>query len=377
TKECVYVNLASFVECLNVGSRIMIDDGELELIVIEKNTDHLLVRVQNPGIIKARKSINLPGTKVNLPSLSDKDRDFIRFAIENNIDFIAHSFVRNKEDVIAIQRILDEHKSPIKIIAKIENQEGVDNIDEILPHVYGIMVARGDLAIEVPAEKIPVIQNSLVKKCIREKKAVIIATQMLHSMIKSPRPTRAEITDIANAVFTGTDAIMLSGETAYGDYPIEAVKTMTRTVMEVESSTTFNIIEKIAPHDNDISVYLAKTAVKAVEKLNARAIITDTDTGKTARYISAFRGRSPIFAQCYSKRVMRELALNFGIYSDYMTVETSKNQFIRTTLSSLLDKKYLSPDALVAVLAGNFGKKTGPSFVEISTAGNMIASEKL
>lgn len=376
TKECVYVNLASFVECLNVGSRIMIDDGELELIVIEKNTDHLLVRVQNPGIIKARKSINLPGTKVNLPSLSDKDRDFIRFAIENNIDFIAHSFVRNKEDVIAIQRILDEHKSPIKIIAKIENQEGVDNIDEILPHVYGIMVARGDLAIEVPAEKIPVIQNSLVKKCIREKKAVIIATQMLHSMIKSPRPTRAEITDIANAVFTGTDAIMLSGETAYGDYPIEAVKTMTRTVMEVESSTTFNIIEKIAPHDNDISVYLAKTAVKAVEKLNARAIITDTDTGKTARYISAFRGRSPIFAQCYSKRVMRELALNFGIYSDYMTVETSKNQFIRTTLSSLLDKKYLSPDALIAVLAGNFGKKSGPSFVEISTAGNMIASEK-
>lgn len=377
TKECVYVNLASFVECLNVGSRIMIDDGELELIVIEKNTDHLLVRAQNPGTVKARKSINLPGTKVNLPSLSDKDRDFIRFAIENDIDFIAHSFVRNKEDVMAIQCILDEQKSPIKIIAKIENQEGVDNIDEILPHVYGIMVARGDLAIEVPAEKIPVIQNRLVKKCIRQKKAVIIATQMLHSMIKNPRPTRAEITDIANAVFTGTDAIMLSGETAYGDYPIEAVKTMTRTVIEVESSTTFNISEKIAPHDNEISVYLAKTAVKAVEKLNARAIITDTDTGKTARYISAFRGRSPIFAQCYSKRVMRELALNFGIYSDYMTVETSKNQFIRTTLSSLLDKKYLSPDALVAVLAGNFGKKTGPSFVEISTAGNMIASEKL
>lgn len=377
TKECVYVNLASFVECLNVGSRIMIDDGELELIVIEKNTDHLLVRAQNPGTVKARKSINLPGTKVNLPSLSDKDRDFIRFAIENDIDFIAHSFVRNKEDVMAIQCILDEQKSPIKIIAKIENQEGVDNIDEILPHVYGIMVARGDLAIEVPAEKIPVIQNRLVKKCIRQKKAVIIATQMLHSMIKNPRPTRAEITDIANAVFTGTDAIMLSGETAYGDYPIEAVKTMTRTVIEVESSTIFNISEKIAPHDNEISVYLAKTAVKAVEKLNARAIITDTDTGKTARYISAFRGRSPIFAQCYSKRVMRELALNFGIYSDYMTVETSKNQFIRTTLSSLLDKKYLSPDALIAVLAGNFGKKTGPSFVEISTAGNMIASEKL
>jgi len=377
TKECVYVNLASFVECLNVGSRIMIDDGELELIVIEKNTDHLLVRAQNPGTIKARKSINLPGTKVNLPSLSDKDRDFIRFAIENDLDFIAHSFVRNKEDVMAIQCILDEQKSPIKIIAKIENQEGVDNIDEILPHVYGIMVARGDLAIEVPAEKIPVIQNRLVKKCIRQKKAVIIATQMLHSMIKNPRPTRAEITDIANAVFTGTDAIMLSGETAYGDYPVEAVKTMARTVMEVESSTTFNISEKIAPHDNEISVYLAKTAVKAVEKLNARAIITDTDTGKTARYISAFRGRSPIFAQCYSKRVMRELALNFGIYSDYMTVETSKNQFIRTTLSSLLDKKYLSPDALIAVLAGNFGKKSGPSFVEISTAGNMIASEKI
>ena len=377
TPDCVYVNYDGFVESLIVGSRIMIDDGELELLVVEKQSDYIVARAQNPGVIKPRKSINLPGTKLNLPSLSEKDREFILFAIQNDVDFIAHSFVRNKEDVLAIQNILDAHKSPIKIIAKIENQEGVDNIDEILPHVYGIMVARGDLAIEVPAEKIPVIQNRLVKKCIRQKKAVIIATQMLHSMIKNPRPTRAEITDIANAVFTGTDAIMLSGETAYGDYPLEAVKTMTRTVMEVESSTVFNISEKIAPHDNEISVYLAKTAVRAVEKLNARAIITDTDTGKTARYLSAFRGRSPIFAQCYSKRVMREMALNFGIYADYMTVETSKNQFIRTTLSSLLQREYITSDALIAVLAGNFGKKSGPSFVEISTASNMIASEKL
>ncbi len=376
TADCIYVNYDGFVNLLEPGKSIMIDDGDIQLIVKEKHTDFLFCEVKNPGQIKPRKSVNLPGSIIDLPSLSDKDREYIDFSIKHNVDFIAHSFVRNKQDVLAIQKILDRHNSRIKIIAKIENQQGLDNIDEILEHVYGIMVARGDLAIEVPAEKIPVIQAELVAKCIQQKKAVIVATQMLHSMIENPRPTRAEVTDIANAVFSGTDAIMLSGETAYGKYPLESVKTMMRAAREAEKNTRVMIERNVMPHDNEISVFLSKMAVRSIEKINTRAIITDTDTGKTARYLSAFRGKSPIYAQCYDKRVMRELALNFGIYSDFMDVQISKKDFIKYTLNRLSKAEEIKPDDLIAVLAGNFGKKAGPSFVEISTVENMLHSSK-
>ncbi len=370
--ECLYVNYPDFVERMEVGKLIMIDDGEIALEVVGKADDELMCVVNNSGVIKPRKSVNLPGTMVDLPSLNEKDHEFIQFAIEHDIDFLAHSFVRNKEDVLAIQDILDKHNSQVKIIAKIENQQGLDNIDEILDHVNGIMVARGDLAIEVPAEKIPVIQAKLINKCIQRKKVVIIATQMLHSMIKSPRPTRAEVSDIANAVFSGTDAIMLSGETAFGEYPVESVEIMTKTVQEAEKGKSFRLDTKVMPHDNHISVYLSKTAVRSIQKLNTKAIITDTDTGKTARYLAAFRGRTPIYAQCYDNRVMRELAIVYGIFADYMDVEISKKEFTRVTLTRLIRQAEIDPEDLIAVLAGNFGTKTGPSFVEISTAHNML-----
>lgn len=374
--DCLYVDFDGFVDRLSEGNRIMIDDGEIELLVVAKTPDHLVCKVCNSGVVKGRKSVNLPGVAIDLPSLTQKDIEFIEWGIKNDIDFIAHSFVRNKQDVIDIQAILDKHNSPIKIIAKIENQQGVDNIDEILEHVYGIMVARGDLAIEVPAERIPVIQAMLVKKCIRQKKAVIIATQMLHSMISSPRPTRAEVSDIATAIFSGTDAIMLSGETAYGKYPLESVQIMTRTARETEKNKPFLIESKIMPHDNDISVFLSKTAVRSIQKLNTKAIITDTDTGKTARYLSAFRGKTPIYAQCYDHRVVRELALNYGVYPDFMEVETSKKDFTRATLTRLMGKEEIKAEDLIAVMAGNFGKKSGPSYVEISTASNMLSTDK-
>ncbi len=373
--DCIYVNYPDFVKHLEPGKLIMIDDGDIALTVVEKHADHLVCRVENGGVIKSRKSVNLPGTPITLPSLNKKDIEYIDFAVKNDIEFIAHSFVRNKEDVQAIQSILDRHDSRIKIIAKIENQQGVDNIEEILDFAHGIMIARGDLAIEIPAERIPGLQSSLIKKCIRRKKAVIIATQMLHSMINNPRPTRAEVSDIANGVFSGTDAVMLSGETAFGKYPLESVKMMKRTLREAERSRSFNIDSKVVPHDNYISVFLSKTAVRSISKLNTKAIITDTDTGKTARYLSAFRGRTPIYAQCYDERVMRELALNYGIYADYMDVETSKKTFIKTTLNRLIKKEEIKFDDLIVVLAGNFGKKAGPSFVEISTAGNMLQPE--
>lgn len=230
----IYVSYPRFVHDLSVGSDILIDDGDLELKVVEKNNDYLLCEAQNEATLGSRKSVNVPGVRINLPSLTEKDRNNIRWAIEHDLDFIAHSFVRSKQDVLDIQRILDEHCSPIKIIAKIENQEGVDKIDEILEVAYGIMIARGDLGIEVPAEKIPGIQRVLIRKCVEVKKPVIVATQMLHSMINNPRPTRAEVTDIANAIYYRTDALMLSGETAYGKYPVEAVQTMTKVAREAE-----------------------------------------------------------------------------------------------------------------------------------------------
>ncbi len=375
-EKCLYVNYPGFVDLMEEGKQIMIDDGDIALTVVQKHADYLICRVENEGVIKSRKSVNLPGTDIDLPSLTEKDRSYVDFAIENKLDFIAHSFVRTKKDVMDIQDILDKHNSPIKIIAKIENQQGVDNIDEILDHVYGIMIARGDLAIEVPAERIPGLQASMVKKCMRRKKAVIIATQMLHSMIKNPRPTRAEVSDIATAVFSGTDAVMLSGETAFGAYAVESVMMMKRTLKEAENSKTFSIDSKVMPHDNQISVFLSKTAVRSIQKLNTKAIITDTDTGKTARYLSAFRGRTPIYAQCYDPGVMRELALNYGVMADYMDVELSKKEFIQATLTRLIDRKEIQPKDLIVVLAGNFGKKAGPSFVEISTAQNMLSDEK-
>ncbi len=375
-KDCIHVNYPGFVDLLEPGRTIMIDDGDISLTVMEKKADYLVCRVDNGGVISSRKSVNLPGTDIDLPSLNQKDLAYIDFAIEHDLDYIAHSFVRSRHDVLAIQEILDKHNSPIKIIAKIENQQGVDNIDEILDHVYGIMIARGDLAIEVPAERIPGIQANLVKKCIRRKKAVIIATQMLHTMIKNPRPTRAEVSDIATAVFSGTDAVMLSGETAFGDYPLESVRMMTNTLREAEKSKSFSIDSKVVPHDNQVSVFLSKTAVRSIQKLNTRAIITDTDTGKTARYLSAYRGRTPIYAQCYDSRVMRELALNYGVMADYMDVELSKKEFIKATLTRLMDRREIKASDLIVVLAGNFGKKAGPSFVEVSTAQNMLSQEE-
>ncbi len=367
------VNFVQIAELLKPGNIIMIDDGDIALQVIEKHQDFLVCETLNAGTIKKRKSVNLPGIAVNLPSLNERDKEFISMAIDLDLEFIAHSFVRNKEDVLAIQEILDRHKSRIKIIAKIENQQGVDNLEDILPHVYGVMIARGDLAIEIPAEHIPVVQRNIIEKCISRRKAVIVATQMLHSMISHPRPTRAEIADIANAVFIGTDAIMLSGETAYGAYPLESVQTMARAALAAEASTDYQENRQIIPHDNEVSGFLAKTAIRAVARLNAKAVIADTDTGKTAGFLSAFRGTCPLYIQCYDPRVMKELALNYGVYAGHITVETSKKEFIRHTIEKLFLQNAIVEDDLVVVLAGNFGKKVGPSFVEVSTAKNLMS----
>ncbi len=374
--DSLYISYPKIVAEVPVGSGILIDDGDIEIIVIDKTEDYLLCQVDNSGKIKLRKSINIPNVHINLPSLTEKDIEFVKFAIENKLDFIAHSFVRKKEDVIEIKKILEQHNSPIKIIAKIENQQGVDNIDEILDHTYGVMVARGDLGIEISAEKIPVIQRRIVRKCIESKKPVIIATQMLHTMIEHPRPTRAEISDIANAIYQRVDAIMLSGETAYGAYPIEAVKIMTRVAQEVEVNIDPDPKQKLVRINNEITATLARSAVRACANLPIKAIVLDTLSGRTGRYLAAFRGKIPVYVMCYKSQVMRQLALSYGISAEYMEPRTTRDHFLADAISIIEDQSKLNPDDMVLVIGGSFGPRDGASFMEISQVKNLVKSGK-
>ena len=372
--EHIYVSYRNFVNDLSVGSDILIDDGDLELRVIEKQADCLVCEALNEASLGSRKSVNVPGVRINLPSLTERDRQNIIWAIENDLDFIAHSFVRTKQDVLDIQRILDEYNSPIKIIAKIENQEGVDNADEILEAAYGIMIARGDLGIEVPAEKIPGIQRILIRKCVEVKKPVIVATQMLHSMINNPRPTRAEVTDIANAIYYRTDALMLSGETAYGKYPVEAVETMTKVAREAEKTklAANDIRVPIEGNDLDVTSFLAKQAVKSSSKLHVKAIITDSYTGRTARYLAAFRGTSTVFAICYNERVMRMLSLSYGVWAVHQPWNDSRRKYFYEALNQLIKSGRITRNDMVAYLSGSYGEGGGTTFLEINNVGKVL-----
>ena len=354
TRECISVSYPNFVHDVSVGVHILIDDGDLEMIVVDKTPEYLVCEVQNEATLGSRKSVNVPGVRINLPSLTEKDRNNILYAIEKDIDFIAHSFVRNKQDVLDIQEILDAHNSDIRIIAKIENQEG-------------------DLGIEVPQERIPGIQRLLIRKCILAKKPVIVATQMLHTMITNPRPTRAEVTDIANAIYYRTDALMLSGETAYGKYPLDAVKTMTKVAAQAEK-------DKLADNDiripldensNDVTAFLAKQAVKATSKLKIRAIITDSYSGRTARNLAAFRGKYPVLAICYKEKTMRHLALSYGVEAIYMPELANGQEYYFAALRRLLKEGRLSETDMVGYLSsGKAGTHT--SFLEINVVGDAL-----
>ncbi len=374
TKECIAVSYPFFVRDLHVGDDILIDDGDIDLKVEEKTADCLLCRAMNDGELGSRKSVNVPGVRINLPSITERDRQNILFAIEQNLDFIAHSFVRNKEDLQDIQKILDEHNSPIKIIAKIENQEGVDNIDEILEHCYGVMIARGDLGIEVPQEKIPGIQRKLIRKCVMAKKPVIVATQMLHSMINNPRPTRAEVTDIANAIYYRTDALMLSGETAYGKYPVEAVRTMAKVAKEAELTKMAENDIPIPMSVDDVTSFLAAAAVDAGDKLHTKALITDSYSGKTARYLAAYRGTNPVLALCYHERTTRELALSYGVFPVYQNELANTQEYFLHGLQVLMHCGLLAETDSVCYLSGSFGAGFGTTFLEINRVDKIFQS---
>ena len=374
TEECIAVNYSGFVHDVPVGSKVLFDDGLIELEVVDKDEHRLVCTVSNDGELGSRKSVNVPYVQIKMPSLTERDKNTIQYCIDKEVDFIAHSFVRSKEDVMDIQKILNEHDSPIKIISKIENQEGVDNIDEIIDASYGIMVARGDLGIEIPQEKIPAIQSMIIRKCIAKKKPVIVATQMLHTMITSPRPTRAEVSDVATAILSRTDAVMLSGETAYGKYPVEAVRTMSRIIHEAELNKTFLNSPKSEEDDElaDVTSFLSKQAVKSIDKLSVKAIITDSFSGRTARHLSAYRGSAPVYAICYNDRVARELALSFGIWTIHQDKVKSKRGYYIKALKSLIAAGMLRREDMIAYIGGNLAWELGTTILELSRAEDAI-----
>ena len=368
THDIVNVSYTDFTKCVGKGAHILFDDGLLDMLVMEQVGPMLVAQVQNDGVLGAHKSVNVPGVHIDLPALTEKDKKNINLAIDEDIDFIAHSFVRSADDVMAVQKMLDERGSDIKIISKIENQEGVDNIDEIIDASYGIMIARGDLGIEVPLEQIPGIQRTIMHKCEQKKKPVIVATQMLHTMIDNPRPTRAEVTDIANAIYSRTDALMLSGETASGKYPLEAVQTMAAIAEQAEQ-------DRMNSDDFDIPLsstcsqreFLAHTAIESTRKLGVAGIIAASESGQTARDIAAFRGPTPVLAICYNKeKTMRWLDLSYGVIPIYQKKHLSSLFLFVAALRMLLQKGYIKKDDKIAYLGGSIGGRGGATFLEIN-----------
>lgn len=366
--DIVNVSYSDITKDVKVGDDILFDDGELDMQVIENVGPMLIAKVQNDGTLGSHKSVNIPGEHIDLPALTDRDRHNILLAIELDIDFIAHSFVRNAADVMEVQKILDEYNSDIKIISKIENQEGVDNIEEIIDASYGIMVARGDLGIEVPIEKIPGIQRSIIRSCIQKKKPVIVATQMLHTMINNPRPTRAEVTDIANAIYYRTDALMLSGETASGKYPLEAVQTMARIAEQAEKDRIRENDIDISTHGEecDLRDFLAHAAIESTKRAGVAGIITDSETGRTARNLAAFRGPVPVLAICYKEKTQRWLNLSYGVTPIYQREQVSSQYMFFAALRMLRQKGYIKDENKIAYLSGSFGEGGGTTFLEIN-----------
>lgn len=353
TEECsvTYAGLANDVKA---GDTILIDDGLVGLTVesIEGNKIHCTV--QNTGFVATHKGVNVPGVSIKLPALTEKDIADLKFGCEIGVNAVAASFIRKASDVETIRQILNENGGEdIKIISKIENQEGVDNIDAILEASDGLMVARGDLGVEVPTEEMPIIQKDMIRKCNELGKPVITATQMLDSMIRNPRPTRAEVTDVANAIYDGTDAIMLSGETAAGKYPVEAVKVMASIAKRIEETLNYEEIlkERNLKGSTVTDAISYATCTTAVE-LNASAIVSSTSSGYTARMVSKFRPKTPIIAATDSDRTRRQLALSWGVYSVHSSKAENTDEVIEYSINASKESEYINQGELVVVTAG-------------------------
>ncbi|MFD2681567.1 pyruvate kinase [Bacillus seohaeanensis] len=379
TPEKFSVTYEGLIDDVHVGSKILLDDGLIGLDVVEihKDKGEIVTEVTNSGILKNKKGVNVPGVSVNLPGITEKDASDIIFGIEQGLDFIAASFVRRASDVLEIRQLLEEHNaSHIHIIPKIENQEGVDNIDEILEVSDGLMVARGDLGVEIPAEEVPLVQKALIKKCNALGKPVITATQMLDSMQRNPRPTRAEASDVANAIFDGTDAIMLSGETAAGTYPVEAVQTMHNIASRAETALNFDAIlsSRSNESDHNMTDAIGQSVAHTAINLDVNAIVAPTESGHTARMISKYRPKAPIVAVTASESVSRRLSLVWGVCSRVGKLVETTDEMLEMAVEESLDSGFVKHGDLVVITAGvPVGESGTTNLMKIHIVGDEIA----
>lgn len=372
----VSVSYPNLPNDLEVGNRILIDDGLVEFVVDEIDGTEIHTTVVNYGEIKDRKGLNAPSIKINLPALTDKDISDIKFGVENGIDFIAASFIRKADDVLSIRKILEEcGGESVQIISKIENEEGVENLDAIIEVSDGIMVARGDLGVEVSNERVPLVQKDMIRKCNLLGKPVITATQMLDSMIRNPRPTRAEVNDVANAVLDGSDAIMLSGETAAGKYPEAAVETMRRIALHIEASIDYKkaIQSRKEWIENDPTNAISNSVSRISEQLNANAIVAATTSGATARSISKFRPETQIIATTHNEDVARKLSLVWGVEAIHTKKFEQTDQLIDNSISESLKAGLIKEGDLIILSAGIPVSTPGSTnMIKVHTVANIL-----
>lgn len=375
-KERISVSYKHLHEEVQEGSIILIADGLIELKVISVANNEIICEIITGGPLSSRKGVNVPGTKINLPSMTPKDQRDIEFGVANDITFVAASFIRKAEDIIAIRKLLEELGSEAKVIAKIENQEGVENVDEILAVADGIMVARGDMGVELPPEKVPIIQKKIIHKCNEAGKPVITATQMLESMIYNLRPTRAEASDVANAILDGTDATMLSGETAVGKYPVDSVKTMARIANETEGSLPYHqiIFEHSAGKiSRTVTDSISFATCETAGDLGAAAIITSTRSGYTARMVSKYRPKAPIIAATPNRNVFLQLLLTKGVYPILVSSTNDTDTMIDESIQGAIEEKLIEPGDLVVLTAGTpVGIPGTTNLLKVHTAGEII-----
>ncbi|MFB4163003.1 pyruvate kinase [Alteribacillus sp. JSM 102045] len=376
TPEKISVTYPGLAEDLEPGNKILLDDGLIELEVLEIIGKDVKTKVLNNGELKNKKGVNLPNVKVNLPGITDKDAADIEFGIKQEVDFIAASFVRRTSDVLEIRELLEKHQAEdIQIIPKIENQEGIENIEEILEVSDGLMVARGDLGVEIPPEEVPLAQKNLIKKCNTLAKPVITATQMLDSMQRNPRPTRAEASDVANAIFDGTDAIMLSGETAAGDYPVEAVQTMSNIAKKAESALKYeNILsQRTKESSKSITNSISQSVSHTAHNLDASAILTATESGYTAKIVSKYRPESPIIAVTSNEKVLRKLSLVWGVTPLLGTAAQTTDEMLDITVRESLKAELVQHGDLVVITAGVPVGETGTTnIMKVHVIGEVI-----
>lgn len=362
---------------VRIGSTILIDDGLIGLSVEDIRGTDIVCRIKNGGLLGGKKGVNVPGVKINLPGITEKDANDIVFGIQQGVDFIAASFVRKASDVIEIREILERYNAThIQIISKIENQEGVDNLDEILEVSDGLMVARGDLGVEIPAEDVPIVQKAMIKKCNQVGKPVITATMMLDSMQRNPRPTRAEASDVANAIFDGSDAVMLSGETAAGKYPIESVQTMARIAERAEQALEYReiLIRQSNAQQTTVTEAISQAVANSALELDAKAILTATESGYTARMVSKYRPKAPIIAVTPDDRVLRRLSLVWGVIPVKGESCSSTDELFELAVDSSVKTGLVSLGDLVIITAGvPVGRSGTTNLIKVHQIGEMIA----